>query len=32
MIINLIPLYRFNNRFLLGLDIDYPGEKVTDGL
>jgi len=32
LIMNLIPLYKINNRFLLGLDIDYPEDKVTDGL
>jgi len=29
---NLIPLYKVHNRFLIGLDIDYPVDKVIDGL
>lgn len=28
----IIPLYKFDNRYLLGLDIDYPGKTVKDGL
>lgn len=28
----IIPLYKIDDRFLIGLDIDYPGKTVTDGL
>jgi hypothetical protein len=29
---NIIPLYKFNSRILVGLDIDFPTETVEDGL
>jgi hypothetical protein len=28
----LIPLYKLESRVLIGLKIDYPGDKITDGL
>lgn len=28
----IIPLYRFENLFLVGLNLDYQGENISDGL
>ena len=29
---NIIPLYKFSSHILVGLDIDFPTDKVTDSL